>query len=118
MALLNKLKSILGIGGGRDREDQRTDTSVTVEREASEPASEGTTASPTPNGESTDADGPVAAGTDATASTGSMTESAAAEPETAAEPSEAAAPPSDSGDESDEDVEDVIDEAEPSTDSE
>ena len=119
MALLNKLKSILGIGGGRDREDQRTDTSVTVEREASEPASEGTTASPTSDGESTDADGPVAAGTDATASTGSMTESAAAEPETAAEPSEAAAPPSDSGDEDDEsdgDVGDVIDEAEPSTD--
>lgn len=104
MALLNKLKSILGIGGGRDEGDRRSETSVTVEREAS--------------GAATTEDGideePVAAGTDATASTGSMTDSAD-DPEQAAEPGEATAPPTDDG-EDDRDIGAVIDEAEPSTD--
>jgi len=102
MALLNKLKSILGIGGGRDEESQRSETSVTVEREASGAAT---------SDEET-VEEPVAAGTDATASTGSMTDSAA-DPEQAAEPSEATAPPTD---EDDRDVGAVIDEAEPSAD--
>jgi len=104
MALLNKLKSILGIGGGRDEESQRSETSVTVEREASGAAT---------SDEET-VEEPVAAGTDATASTGSMTDSAA-DPEQAAEPSEATAPPTDE-DEDDRDVGAVIDEAEPSAD--
>ena len=102
MALLNKLKSILGIGGGRDEEAQRSETSVTVEREASGAAT---------SDEET-VEEPVAAGTDATASTGSMTDSSA-DPEQAAEPSEATAPPTDK-DEDDRDVGAVIDEAEPS----
>ena len=102
MALLNKLKSILGIGGGRDEESQRSETSVTVEREASGAAT---------SDEET-VEEPVAAGTDATASTGSMTDSAA-DPEQAAEPSEATASPTD---EDDRDVGAVIDEAEPSAD--
>ena len=102
MALLNKLKSILGIGGGRDEGDRQPETSVTVEREAD-------------TSEAVADEEPVAAGTDATASTGSMTDSSA-DAEQAAEPGEAAAPPTEPDDE-DREVGAVIDEAEPSADS-
>ena len=105
MALLNKLKSILGIGGGRDEGDRRSETSVTVEREAGGAAT----------AEKEADEEPVATGTDATASTGSMTEPSG-DPEQAAEPSEATAPPTETDADKDRDVGDVIDEAEPSTD--
>ncbi|MFW6320743.1 MAG: DUF4332 domain-containing protein [Halohasta sp.] len=138
MALLNKLKSMLGIGGSR-REDERTETSVTVEREASDAAADGAEADESADDadrdevdESTDVesdtaddadrdevndgevDEPVAAGTDAAASTGSLTEPDPDETETATEPSEAVGPPTEPIDDEpvDRDVEDVIDEAE------
>jgi len=74
MALLNKLKSILGIGGRDD--EPRTETEVTVEQKADESTSD-------------EAD-PVAAGTDAAASTGSLVDSDTEDPDVAAEPAEAA----------------------------
>ena len=132
MALLSKLKSILGIGGSRDGEE-RTDTSVTVEREATdrdgsdaetdtdaverEAAEQDAADDADPDSDATepaDADETVAAGTDASASTGSMTDTDEPQTEAAAEPAEAAGPPTDPVDDEpvDRDVEDVIDQAE------
>jgi len=115
MALLDKLKSILGIGGSRDS-DERTNTSVTVERESTDhemvdndqpDSDEATTDQP-------DSEEAAAAGTDATASSGSMTETDKPETEVATEPAEAVGPPTESVDDEpvDRDVGDVIDEAE------
>jgi len=115
MALLNKLKSILGIGGSRDG-DEQTATSVTVEREGSDRAEPDGDASETDESASDEptSDEAVAAGTDAAASTGSMTETDEPETETVTETAEAAGPPTEPVDDEpvDRDVEDVIDEAE------
>ena len=115
MALLNKLKSILGIGGSRDG-DEQTSTSVTVEREGSDRAEPDGDASETDESASDEptSDEAVAAGTDAAASTGSMTETDEPETETVTETAEAAGPPTEPVDDEpvDRDVEDVIDEAE------
>ena len=67
MALLSKLKSILGIGGSRDGEE-RTETAVTVEQESDD--------------ETATTDDAVDAGTDGSAS---MTETDSPETETATE---------------------------------
>ena len=70
MALLNKLKSLLGIGASRGG-DERTDTSVTVEREASAASTNRSHEEPT-----TDKTVDTAGGdTDTATSTGSTTES-------------------------------------------
>ncbi len=118
MALLSKLKSILGIGGSPENEE-RTDTSVTVEHEATDRTNGDHDEKDSDAAESTDqtgdaADEAVAAGTDASASTASLTETGEPETETATEPAEAAGPPTDPLDDepTDREVDDVIDEAE------
>lgn len=115
MALLQKLKEKLGLGGDAS-ERGGAETEVTVEREADEAAAEPEsaeteTAGTEPDGAETagaepdegtaepsesEVDEPVAAETDATASTESLVEeeAAAADPTGAAEPAEAAGPES------------------------
>ncbi len=98
MALLNKLKSILGIGGAPAEEERRTETAVTVEHEADdEPTTDSADDDHATDDEteteaeteSKEAD-TVASDTDAAASTGSLVETDGEDPETAAEPAEAA----------------------------
>lgn len=74
MSLLKKIRNVLGLGGSETTEG----TDVSVERK--------------PDGDSQQA---AAAGTDASASTGSISEEPTSDPETAAEPAEAAGPVSD-----------------------
>lgn len=96
MALLQKLKSLLGLTDSSTQRGGQRDVGVTVEHEGEdEPATatENAVKGAEAGGE------PVAAGTDAAASTGSMTDTSA---ETAAEPAEAAGPTTDEDVESEE----------------
>lgn len=122
MALLQKLKSLLGLSDSSSQRGGQRDVGVTVEHEGDgEPSTAAENAV-----KGTDAGSEAAAaGTDAAASTGSMTDP---DPDTAAEPAEAAGPadgevepetekteePGEAPDEGDDpaDVEEMVDEAE------
>lgn len=84
MAILQKLKSLLGLEpSGSDRDGSR-EVGVTVEREASDPGASDVEHAPA-------TDDPAAAGTTASGSTDSITEPTD-EPHEAAEPAEATGP--------------------------
>jgi hypothetical protein len=84
MTLLDKLKSLLGLDGGSNERSNGNDAGVTVERDTRESPATGSEAAVKGT------DDPVAADTDAAASTGSMVD-AETDAETAAEPAEATA---------------------------
>jgi predicted flap endonuclease-1-like 5' DNA nuclease len=103
MGLLDTIKSWLGLGGGDERREASDgDVGVTVERDtrdADEPRTTAESAVKAPADEAggadqEDEDDAVAAGTDASASTGSMVDE---DPDTAAEPAEAAGVGGDDG---------------------
>ncbi len=120
MGLLDTIRSLLGLSGGSD--DRREgDGELTVEHDPSAPSND-PPPEPEPEPEPEPAapdDSPAAAGTDATASTGSMVDESVAGPNEAAEPPEATTATSPQVDpeaggaaESDAGVESLVDEAE------
>ena len=118
MGLLDAIRSLLGLSGGSD--DRREgDGELTVEHDPPAPSNDPPPEpEPEPEPVASD-DSPAAAGTDATASTGSMVDENAAGPNEAAEPPEATTatgpqvdPEAGGVAESDAGVESLVDEAE------
>lgn len=110
MALLQKLKSILGLGGSETEPGERRDVGVTVEREADESASATTETAGTTTAASEDTG--EAADAEASASETAEPDDAAAT-ETAADTSEGEAATGTAGDEEDavEPADDAVDES-------